>query len=108
MYDLYDEDTIEMFSCCICQELLADPVSLMCGHTHCQGCTETWLARKHSCPQCRAPVTGQVQCGVNIVLRNSIDILFPEGIEERKHRAAKNRSRAAARPDTARRWPVEN
>ena len=31
----------------IFKELLADPVSLMCGHTHCQGCTETWLARKH-------------------------------------------------------------
>lgn len=50
------------FTCPICQDwLLAAHVLPNCGHMFCGLCSASWLARKHSCPTCRKPVTGATQ-----------------------------------------------
>jgi hypothetical protein len=101
-----DEAAIDMFTCCICSDLLCEPITLPCGHSHCNPCTTTWLKRKESCPQCRAPVPrlGGAAHGVNIVLRNALDVIFPEGKEERKLRGVP--ASVASPAPAPRRWPV--
>jgi hypothetical protein len=81
-------ETIEMFECCVCQGLLYEPVTLLCGHTHCLSCTQSWLSRgKRSCPECRQSVPGGCRPGVNIALRAAINLLLPEAADHRRCQA---------------------
>ncbi|KAJ1727424.1 E3 ubiquitin ligase [Coemansia biformis] len=49
----------EALQCSICLDTLAQPYSLVCGHTFCQECLLQWLAQSKQCPTCRAPVSQQ-------------------------------------------------
>lgn len=40
----------DWLSCSICQELLADPVTIPTGHTYCRACIAGWLKKKKICP----------------------------------------------------------
>lgn len=54
----------EEATCSICLNLMAEPVSISCGHSYCHSCIVGFLDNlgytqpqldKFSCPQCRAP-----------------------------------------------------
>ncbi|XP_006872946.1 PREDICTED: tripartite motif-containing protein 38 [Chrysochloris asiatica] len=53
----------EEATCAICLNLMADPVSISCGHSYCHACIMDFLQNKsymlpnqeQYCPQCRAP-----------------------------------------------------
>ncbi|XP_062857347.1 tripartite motif-containing protein 16-like [Trichomycterus rosablanca] len=52
----------EHFNCCICLDLLKDPVTIPCGHSFCMVCingfwNEENQKRTYSCPQCRETFT---------------------------------------------------
>lgn len=74
------------FSCCICFELLLDPVVGNCGHDFCKHCIEDWtnsrLRAKMEvhCPVCRSPLLPSASStfGVCIRLRETITKLFPQ------------------------------
>jgi hypothetical protein len=42
--------------CAICHDDLSDSIVLPCSHTFCGDCINQWLAKKASCPVCRADV----------------------------------------------------
>merc|ERR1712007_181584 len=39
-----DNDVAEAFLCTLCEDLLLEPVTLVCGHTMCKCCVEAWKA----------------------------------------------------------------
>ena len=42
--------------CVICKQILESPVSLLvCQHTFCESCINTWLRENETCPICRQP-----------------------------------------------------
>lgn len=47
----------EQYNCSVCLDLMADPVTLPCGHSYCMNCiTAYWKQDQHKqarCPQCR-------------------------------------------------------
>ncbi|XP_036907307.1 E3 ubiquitin-protein ligase TRIM38 [Sturnira hondurensis] len=51
----------EEATCSICLNLMAEPVSISCGHSYCQACIlrfldkQPRLPKESPCPQCRAP-----------------------------------------------------
>ncbi|XP_008145526.3 E3 ubiquitin-protein ligase TRIM38-like [Eptesicus fuscus] len=57
---------LEEATCAICLQLMAEPVSISCGHSYCQACLLSFMGalpvplnhrymETFSCPQCRAP-----------------------------------------------------
>lgn len=45
-----------IIECSICYETMYNPHTLCCGHTFCDYCVHSWMAKKKSCPVCRARV----------------------------------------------------
>jgi hypothetical protein len=43
-------------TCSICQDPFLLTNTLECGHSYCQPCVDSWLAKHLTCPICRAPV----------------------------------------------------
>uniref|UniRef100_A0A7N6BSG5 Uncharacterized protein n=1 Tax=Anabas testudineus TaxID=64144 RepID=A0A7N6BSG5_ANATE len=44
------------FCCSVCQDVFKDPVLLLCSHSFCKGCLQSWWDKKRirECPVCRA------------------------------------------------------
>uniref|UniRef100_A0A8C4QHI4 Uncharacterized protein n=1 Tax=Eptatretus burgeri TaxID=7764 RepID=A0A8C4QHI4_EPTBU len=64
------------FSCVVCMEIFADPVTLNCGHTFCLRCIESvWDNRREDsgfcCPTCRTLYTQKPRLSTNVVLQVS-------------------------------------
>ncbi|XP_062999422.1 bifunctional apoptosis regulator [Elgaria multicarinata webbii] len=72
------------FSCHCCYDILVDPTTLNCGHSFCRHCLALWWtsSKKNECPECRGKWEGFPK--VNILLRDAIEKLFPDAIEQRK------------------------
>ncbi|XP_020789148.2 tripartite motif-containing protein 16-like [Boleophthalmus pectinirostris] len=65
----------ETITCCICLELLKDPVTLPCGHSYCRDCIQTnWdKKQRYSCPQCRQSFVPRPVLVKSTVLANIVD-----------------------------------
>ncbi|KAL0239933.1 hypothetical protein GEMRC1_010041 [Eukaryota sp. GEM-RC1] len=62
--------------CSVCEELMENPTTLLCGHSFCRDkCLVQWLKQKEvaSCPVCREPIPSS-PLRVNIALREAIEI----------------------------------
>ncbi|KAI4890614.1 hypothetical protein NFI96_021710 [Prochilodus magdalenae] len=61
----------EEFKCCICLDVLADPVSTPCGHNFCMACIEKcWTnAEDHQCPLCKEKFNTKPELKVNTSFR---------------------------------------
>lgn len=58
----YDTDRFispvnDALSCCICRDVLEDPLQAPCEHAYCRTCIEAWLVHETSCPEDRRPLT---------------------------------------------------
>ncbi|KAJ7306037.1 hypothetical protein JRQ81_010403 [Phrynocephalus forsythii] len=76
--------SVSEFSCHCCYDILVNPTTLNCGHSFCRHCLALWWAasKKHECPECREKWEGFPK--VNILLRDAVEKLFPDAIEQRK------------------------
>ena len=89
----YKEITEIGWTCPLCSETLVEPTNLSgCGHVFCKECIEQMVFNTSSismiikCPTCRATAHPcQVRASEpNVKLANIINIINPEGYEERK------------------------
>lgn len=58
----YDTDRFvspinDALTCCICRDVLEDPVQAPCEHAYCRTCIEAWLVHETSCPEDRRPLS---------------------------------------------------
>ncbi|KAG5283057.1 hypothetical protein AALO_G00037820 [Alosa alosa] len=68
------------FNCCVCLDLLRDPVTVSCGHSFCLNCiTGCWNQEDqkgvYSCPQCRETFTPRPVLRRNTMLTEVIEKL---------------------------------
>lgn len=67
------EDIPSEFCCPISQELMADPVSPLCGHTFEREIIEEWLLENPSCPVCREKPGTTQHLRPNFALKSLIE-----------------------------------
>ncbi|XP_044289206.1 bifunctional apoptosis regulator [Varanus komodoensis] len=82
--------SVRELSCHCCYDILVDPTTLNCGHSFCRHCLALWWtsSKKNECPECRGKWEGFPK--VNILLRDAIEKLFPDAIEQRKEDIRQN------------------
>ncbi|KAL6491259.1 hypothetical protein MHYP_G00016040 [Metynnis hypsauchen] len=61
----------EEFKCCICLDVLTDPVSTPCGHNFCMACIEQcWTSTEdHCCPLCKEKFCTKPELKVNTTFK---------------------------------------
>ncbi|KAG8432931.1 hypothetical protein GDO86_017265 [Hymenochirus boettgeri] len=75
--------SVSEFSCHCCYDILVNPTTLNCGHSFCRHCLALWWisSNKTECPECRDKWEGFPK--VNILLRDVIDKLFPDALQQK-------------------------
>ncbi|XP_047313996.1 putative E3 ubiquitin-protein ligase RING1a [Impatiens glandulifera] len=76
----------EELSCAICLEICFEPSTTTCGHSFCKKCLQSAADKcGKRCPKCRQQlISNGKSCSLNTVLWNTIQLLFPEEVEQRK------------------------
>ncbi|KAF4791981.1 bifunctional apoptosis regulator [Turdus rufiventris] len=82
--------SVSEFLCHCCYDILINPTTLNCGHSFCRHCLALWWvsSKKNECPECREKWEGFPK--VNILLRDVIEKLFSDAIEQRKEDIQQN------------------
>ncbi|NXE22951.1 BFAR regulator, partial [Ardeotis kori] len=82
--------SVSEFLCHCCYDILVNPTTLNCGHSFCRHCLALWWvsSKKNECPKCREKWEGFPK--VNILLRDVIEKLFSDAIEQRKEDIQQN------------------
>ncbi|XP_053327664.1 bifunctional apoptosis regulator [Spea bombifrons] len=88
--------SVSEFSCHCCYDILVNPTTLNCGHSFCRHCLALWWvsSKKTECPECRDKWEGFPK--VNILLRDVIEKLFPDDIQQKYQDIEQNRDIAQA------------
>ncbi|XP_038123706.1 tripartite motif-containing protein 16-like [Cyprinodon tularosa] len=81
-----DELNQDSIACPICLDLLSDPVTIPCGHSHCMNCIKDHWDREdqegtHSCPQCGQTFSGRPALKKNITLSELVEKLQKDGLK---------------------------
>ncbi|XP_060951898.1 tripartite motif-containing protein 16-like [Limanda limanda] len=76
----------ERFCCWICEDLLKDPVTTVCGHSYCKSCINTHWDKEeerggYSCPQCRQTFTPRPVLETSTMLADSLEELKKTGLQ---------------------------
>ncbi|XP_075901406.1 tripartite motif-containing protein 16-like [Nelusetta ayraudi] len=76
----------ETFTCCLCLDLLNDPVTPTCGHSYCRECLQQhWDTeeerRVYSCPQCRRTFTPRPVLERSTMLAALVETLEKTGLQ---------------------------
>lgn len=81
--------SIEDWSCCLCKEILYEPITLPCGHTCCRVCIYRYFfARTYEkvCPLCRGQcirIVPQI-ASVNVMISNFVRSTYAAAYDTRK------------------------
>lgn len=65
----------DALTCCICRDVLEDPVQAPCEHAYCRTCIEGWLVHETSCPEDRQPLCISDLRPLFRYMRNDLDRL---------------------------------
>ncbi|NWI99633.1 BFAR regulator, partial [Crypturellus undulatus] len=89
-HELSRRISVSEFLCHCCYDILVNPTTLNCGHSFCRHCLALWWvsSKKNECPECREKWEGFPK--VNILLRDVIEKLFSDAIEQRKEDIQQN------------------
>ncbi|XP_045194626.2 RING finger protein 151-like [Mercenaria mercenaria] len=55
--DRFSSTINDALTCCICRDVLEDPVQAPCEHAYCRSCIEAWLVHETTCPEDRRPLS---------------------------------------------------
>ncbi|XP_048881059.1 RING finger protein 151 [Brienomyrus brachyistius] len=61
--------------CCVCRDVLEDPLQAPCEHAFCSSCINSWLVHHHSCPEDRQPLEGALLKPLFRYMRNDLSRL---------------------------------
>ncbi|XP_033626469.1 E3 ubiquitin-protein ligase NRDP1-like [Asterias rubens] len=61
--------------CCICRDVLEDPLQAPCEHAYCTSCIHAWLVHDQICPEDRQPLTQDQLHPIFRYMRNDLNQL---------------------------------
>nr|XP_055030801.1 E3 ubiquitin-protein ligase TRIM39-like [Misgurnus anguillicaudatus] len=75
----------EELQCCICLDVLSDPVSTPCGHNFCRICLKQYWdnSQIYSCPYCKKTFSKRPELNINTALRQ-LTLIFKEKFSLRR------------------------
>ena len=84
--------TIHPFSCPICDFVLSEPVTLLCGHTYCKKCLVKW--KPNACKVCKRRLYGHDfdSVRVNVLVSGLVKRWWQPELDAEAHRLRGNQS----------------
>ena len=77
LQDIHNQ-TMDVFTCVCCTELVSNPITTTCHHNLCKDCLQrSFKAEVYTCPVCRTLLKKNKKLEVNEALRNVLLKIFP-------------------------------